>query len=109
MQKGFLKPTSLGRINVGVCYTRGTRSRRWCEWWGRRPPPRPPSSLDQTQAPTSVKTPPSPHRLFDLQYSHDELMNSFHGCQILSPSETGFIGSAHRLPNITLLTLIATL
>ena len=34
---------------------------------------------------------------------------SFHSCQILSPSETGFIVSAHRLPNITLLTLIATL
>ena len=34
---------------------------------------------------------------------------SFHRCQILSPSETGFIVSAHRLPNITLLTLIATL
>ena len=32
-----------------------------------------------------------------------------HTCQILSPSETGFIVSAHRLPNITLLTLIATL
>ena len=31
-------------------------------------------------------------------------------CQILSPSETGFIVSAHRLTNITLLTLmIATL
>ena len=33
---------------------------------------------------------------------------SFHSCQILSPSETGFMVSAHRLPN-TLLTLIATL
>ena len=28
--------TSLGRIDVGVCYTRGARSRRWCAWWGRR-------------------------------------------------------------------------
>ena len=28
--------TSLGRIDVGVCYTRGARSRRWCVWWGRR-------------------------------------------------------------------------
>ena len=34
---------------------------------------------------------------------------SFYSCQILSPSETGFIVSAHRLTNITLLTLIATL
>ena len=28
-----------------------------------------------------------------------------HSCQILSPSKTGFIVSAHRLINITLLTL----
>ena len=28
--------TSLGRIDVGVCYTRGARSRRWRGWWGRR-------------------------------------------------------------------------
>ena len=27
---------ALGRIYVGVCYTRGARSRRWCGWWGRR-------------------------------------------------------------------------
>ena len=24
------------RIEVGACYTRGARSRRWCGWWGRR-------------------------------------------------------------------------
>ena len=24
--------TSSGRIDVGVCYTRGARSRRWCGW-----------------------------------------------------------------------------
>ena len=33
-------PTTLCRIvyslDVGVCYTRGARSRRWCGWWGRR-------------------------------------------------------------------------
>ena len=34
---------------------------------------------------------------------------SLHRCQILSPSETGFIVSAHRLTKIILLTLIATL
>ena len=34
---------------------------------------------------------------------------SFHSCQILSPSETGFVVPAHRLLNITLLTLVATL
>ena len=32
--KGF--PTALGRIDVGACYTRSARSRRWCGWWGRR-------------------------------------------------------------------------
>ena len=31
------------------------------------PPPPSPLPLDQNQAPTSFKTPPSPHRLFDLQ------------------------------------------
>ena len=59
--------------------------------------------------PTSLKTPPSPHRLHDLQ---DTLLNwciSFHSCQILSPSKTSVIVSAHGLTNITLLTLIATL
>ena len=29
-----LKNIYLGRIVVGVCYTRGARSRRWCGWWG---------------------------------------------------------------------------
>ena len=29
----------------------------------------------RNQAPTSFKTPPSPHRLFDLQDSHDKLMH----------------------------------
>ena len=24
---------ALGRIDVGVCDTRGARSRRWCGWW----------------------------------------------------------------------------
>ena len=24
---------ALGRIDVGVCYTRGARSRRWWGWW----------------------------------------------------------------------------
>ena len=27
---------TLGRIYVGVCYTRVARSRRSCGWWGRR-------------------------------------------------------------------------
>ena len=29
-------PTALCRTDVGVCYTRGARSRRWCWWWGMR-------------------------------------------------------------------------
>ena len=37
--------------------------------------PPPPFPLDQTQAPTSLKTSPSPHRLFDLQDSLDKLMH----------------------------------
>ena len=45
-----------------------------------------------------------------IQHIHLNRCISIHSsCQILSPSETGFIVSAHRLPNITLLTLIATL
>ena len=28
--------TALGRIDVGVCHTRGARSRRSCGLWGRR-------------------------------------------------------------------------
>ena len=35
-QKLIFKPTALGRIDVGVCYTRGARSRRWCGLWRRR-------------------------------------------------------------------------
>ena len=27
---------ALGRIDVGVYYTRCARSRRWCGWWERR-------------------------------------------------------------------------
>ena len=34
-----------------------------------------PLPLDQNQAPTSFKTPPSPHRLFDLQDSLDKRMH----------------------------------
>ena len=51
----------------------------------------------------------APHRLFDLQDSLDELMHFPPQLSDFVPSETGFIVSAHRLPNTTLLTLIATL
>ena len=79
------------------------------------PPPSPPSppnplAFDQNQAPTSFKTPPPPLTGYSTHKIH--LIKgyiSLHSCQILSPSETGFIVSAHRLTKIALLTLIATL
>ena len=85
-----------------------------------RPPPTraPPPPLPPLQ-PRSllIKTsPPRPSNLCPPLTGYStyriHLINgciSFHSCQILSPSETGFIVSAHRLTNITLLTLIATL
>ena len=64
----------------------------------RLTPPLPaPLSLVQTQAPTSMKSPPFPHGLYDSQDTLDKLMHfvpqlavrfSFHSCQILSPSKT---------------------
>ena len=42
---------------------------------GYTPSPPPAPLLIKNQAPTSLKTPPSPHRLFDLQYSLDKLMH----------------------------------
>ena len=69
------------------------------------PPPRPP--FDQNQAPTYVKTPPSPHRLFDLQDSRDDLMHFLPqlAVRFRPPSKTGFIVSAHILTNITVIRL----
>ena len=32
----FQQSKALGHIDVGACYTRGARFRRWCGWWGRR-------------------------------------------------------------------------
>ena len=62
-----------------------------------------------TSPPTPLKTPPSPHRLFDSQDSLDELMHFLPQLSDFGPSKTGFTVSAHRLTNITLLTLMATL
>ena len=59
-----------------------------------------------TEAETKKNSWPNPCR---FKKNNHYIYISFHSCQILSPSETGFIFSAHRLPNITLLTLIATL
>ena len=76
-----------------------------------RPPPLPQHSffLIKTKPPRSQKLRP-PVTGYSTYRIH--LINgciSFHNCQILSPSETGFRVSAHRPTNITLLTLIATL
>ena len=73
------------------------------------PPLQPRSLLIKTRPPRPSKLRPplsgySTHRI--------HLTNgciSFHSFQILFPSETGFIVSTHRLTNITLLTLTATL
>ena len=69
----------------------------------------PPLPFDQNQAPTSLKTPPSPHRLFDIQDSLDKVMHSLPQLLHFARLRNGFIVSAHRLPNITLLLLIVTL
>ena len=49
------------------------------------------------------------HNNVFLQDSLDKLVHFLQQLSDLSPSETGFIVSAPRLPNITLLTLIAAL
>ena len=93
-----------------------TRSKPLHLWDLKPSSPAPPATLPpsrtrfhQKQAPTSLKTPPCPHLILDDTIQLMKQCISFHSCQILSPSETGFIDSAHRLSNITLLTLIATL
>ena len=59
---------------------------------------------------TISKTPPPPLTGYSTYKIHlIKRYISLHSCQISSPSETGFIVSAHRLTKITLLTLIATL
>ena len=41
-----------------------------------------------------------------FQWYACDKFSSTHSCQILSPSKTGIIVTVHRLPNITLLTLV---
>ena len=53
-------------------------------------PPPPPLPLDQTQAPTSLITPLSPHRLFDLQESLDKLMHFLPQRSDFVPIKNGF-------------------
>ena len=88
-----------------ICPRKGNRvsAHRWsCP---ARPPP-PPLPLVQTQASTPLKTPPSPHRLYDLQDTLDKLMPFLPQLSDFVPLKTGIIVSAHKLINITLLTLV---
>ena len=73
------------------------------------PPPRVPSCSN-----------PGPHALQNSAFLSPDIRQdyrihlikrciSLHSCQILSPSKTGYIFSAHRLTNTILLTLMATL
>ena len=52
--------------------------------------PLPPLPLDQTQATTSLKTPASPHRLFDVQDSLNKLMHFLPQLSDLVPLKNGF-------------------
>ena len=52
------------------------------------PPPRLP--LAQTQAPTPLKTPPSPDRLYDLQDTLDNLMHFLPQLSDFVPIKNGF-------------------
>ena len=71
------------------------------------PPPSLP--LDQTQTLRSLFFLPSTHRIFELQYSLDKLMNFLPQLSNFVRPENGSLVSAHRRTNITLSTLIATL
>ena len=53
-------------------------------------PSRPP--FDQNQPPTSLKPPPSPHRLFDLRDSLDKLMHFLPQLSDFVPLRNGFYG-----------------
>ena len=55
-------------------------------------PPPPPRALPyvQTHAPTSLKTPPSPHRLYDLQDTLDKLMLFLPQLSEFVPLKNGF-------------------
>ena len=68
------------------------------------------SLLITTRPPRPSKLRPTPLTSYSTYKIHlIQGYISLHSCQILSPSETGFIVSAHRLTKIILLTLIATL
>ena len=75
-----------------------------------RPPPPPPAlPLVHTQAPTPLKSPPSPHRLYYFQDILDKLMHFLPQLSDFVPLRNVFffVVSAHRLTKVTLLTLIS--
>ena len=92
-QRVFLRiytPDTLTRSCTAVAVD--SRSRSPADFfWGshiiRPSRPRPP--LDQNQAPTSFKTPPSPHRLLDLQDSLDKLMHFLPQLSYFVPLKNG--------------------
>ena len=49
-----------------------------------------PAPFDHNQAPTSFKSPPSPHRLFDLQDSLDKRMHFLLQLSDFVPLRNGF-------------------
>ena len=53
----------------------------------------PPLPLVQTPAPTPLKTPPSPHRLFDSQDTLDKLMHFLPQLSDFVPVKNGFYSS----------------
>ena len=56
----------------------------------RPSPPPTPLPLVQTQALTPLKTPPSPHRLYDLQDTLDKLMHFLSQLSDFVPLKNGF-------------------
>ena len=54
------------------------------------PPPPRALRLVQTQAPTPLKTPPSPHRYYDLQDTLDKLMHFLTKLSDVVPLKKGF-------------------
>ena len=87
-----------------ICPLRGFKHRLSCP---ARPPSPAPSCLNP--GPMPLKPPPSPHRLYDLQGTLDKRMHFVPQLSDFVPLKTGLIVSVHRLTDITLLTLIATL
>ena len=70
------------------------------------PPPPAPSCLNL--GPHAPKNSALAHRLYDLQDTLDKLMHFLPQLSDFVPLKNGLYSFAHRLTNVTLLTLIAT-